>query len=340
MKVFTLLIALTLGFLTTSCNNFTFHKKKAFIFDAMMDLDDLYSLYLISRSKKANLLGVTVSGTRNYHYANAAENAASVLYLAHKTSIPVSKQLSPSFCQGHISSKNYFQKVSEEIRSYDLPPSPVLPLDETAIDLTRKIANSTEKKLTLLSVGGVTNVAHAITEHPSIKEKIERIIILGGSLHTTESITIPERSLWRFSAEYTINIDPCAANIVLTSGIPITVIPLDVTNLVPLNQLVLEKYAHPPKNAGTNFIMKVLQSGLEPNKLKASTPFWNMIAFMCLVDPKVVTLSKLPLKIITDPGNNFGSLITSDTGTMVDVCTDINPKLFYERFFSMINSDE
>lgn len=304
----------------------------------MMDLDDLYSVYLISKNKHINLLAVTVSGTDALHFNNAAENVESILYLANRTNVPVSSKFTPSFCRGVIEPLNYFQKVSHIIEAYNLPKSSTLPLDENAIELIRTIAHSTKKKFIIISTGCLTNIAHALTEHPSIKEKIERIIMLGGSLHTTELVTVPEKKLWKFSANYSVNMDPCAANIVLTSGIPLTVIPLDITNLIPLNELVLEKYAKPKKSAGSDFVMKVLKSGTSPNENKAITPFWNMVALMYLIDPKVVTTSRLPLKVVTDSTTNYSMLSTSNTGTMVDVCTDINPDLFYKKCFDMVNS--
>ncbi len=302
-----------------------------------MDLDDLYTLYLISQNNQTNLLGVTVSGTESYHYPNAANNAAGVLFLANKTNKPVSEKLTPAFCSGR-EPPNYFDLVEKRIQSYNLPRSPIPPIDETGVELIHKIALSKNEKFTVISVGPLTNIAHAITEHPSVKEKIERIIFLGGSLHTTESITVPLKKSWQFSSRYTLFIDPCAANIVLTSGIPITVIPLDVTNLIPLDTLIFEKYARPKSSPGSKFVLDVLKSNLKSDEVTVRTPFWNMVAFMCLSDRSIIRTTKLSLKIITEHGENFGQLVNSEDGNIAEVCTYINPEKFYQKFFKMVNN--
>lgn len=320
---------------TFSCSKRSF-KNSSIVFDAFMDLDDLYSLYLIAKNNEIDLLGVTVSGTDVFYYQNAAKNAENVLYLANATDIPLSKKLTPAFCSGRKSPKGseQYDKILEQ---YNLPKSPVPALDISGEQLIHKIALSSKNKFTVVAVGPLTNIAHAITEHPSVKEKIERIIFLGGSLHTTESITVPLKSYWKFASKYALAIDPCAANIILTSGIPVTVIPLDVTNLVPLNKFVIEKYAKPPQTPGAEFVMEVLNASLRHETPGTRTPFWDMIAIMSVIDPSMIKTTKMPLKVITEEGKNFGHLVTGNDGRIAEVCTYINTDKFYKKLFDMVN---
>ncbi len=300
-----------------------------------MDLDDLYSLYITAKDPRVDLLGVTVSGTEIFHFDNAAENAASILSLAGKNNIPISQKLSPAFCSAR-SAPGYFNEMVEAINSYELPQSNLEISSYSGTELIKKISNASVDKVTILALGSLTNVAHAISEHPSVREKIERVILLGGGLEIS-GISVPVKEYWSFASRYTLLFDPCAANIVLTSGIPITIIPLDVTNLVPLTKFVLDKYAHPQKTAGNEFVMKVLTSGLKHDQPTVRTPFWNMIALMSITDPSILQTQKLPVQIITDPGKDYGRLVESSSGTLADVCISIDPEKFYERFFSLLN---
>jgi len=72
------------------------------------------------------------------------------------------------------------------------------------------------RKITLVPVGPLTNVALALKGEPRIKDKIERIVLMGGAFHL-------------LTPEYNIMRDRIAAEIVFRSGIPITAVGLDVT---------------------------------------------------------------------------------------------------------------
>jgi purine nucleosidase/pyrimidine-specific ribonucleoside hydrolase len=70
--------------------------------------------------------------------------------------------------------------------------------------------------MTIVPIGPLTNIALALKTEPRIKEKIERIVLMGGAF----DLLIPE---------YNIRRDYLAASIVFNSGVPITAVGLDVT---------------------------------------------------------------------------------------------------------------
>ena len=72
------------------------------------------------------------------------------------------------------------------------------------------------RKLTLVPIGPLTNIALALKTEPRIKSKIERIVLMGGAFEM-------------FVSEYNIRRDRVAAEIVFRSGVPITAVGLDVT---------------------------------------------------------------------------------------------------------------
>ena len=72
------------------------------------------------------------------------------------------------------------------------------------------------EKITLVPVGPLTNIALALKTEPRIKEKIERIVLMGGAFELLRP-------------EYNIMRDRAAAEIVFSSGVPITAVGLDVT---------------------------------------------------------------------------------------------------------------
>ena len=78
--------------------------------------------------------------------------------------------------------------------------------------------------ITLCALGPLTNIAMALVKAPDIAAKIAEMVIMGGAGFEIGNVTP--------AAEFNIHVDPHAAAIVLESGIPITMIPLDVTHQV------------------------------------------------------------------------------------------------------------
>ena len=75
--------------------------------------------------------------------------------------------------------------------------------------------------VTLATLGPLTNVAVALIKEPRISEKIQEIVVMGGAI-THGNITP--------SAEFNVYVDPHAAHVVFGSGVPLTLISLDVTH--------------------------------------------------------------------------------------------------------------
>jgi purine nucleosidase len=78
--------------------------------------------------------------------------------------------------------------------------------------------------LTLCAIGPLTDIAMALVKAPDIASRIGEIVILGGAAFELGNVTP--------AAEFNIYVDPEAAAVVLGSGVPVTMIPLDVTHRV------------------------------------------------------------------------------------------------------------
>ena len=102
-----------------------------------------------------------------------------------------------------------------------LPPPQGAPVDEHAVDFLARSALASERPVTLVPVGPLTNVALFLALHPEAMEAVERIVLMGGAI--AEGNVTP-------AAEFNIWADPEAARRVFSSGLPVTMIGLDVTH--------------------------------------------------------------------------------------------------------------
>ncbi|MBR9765976.1 MAG: nucleoside hydrolase [Rhodobacteraceae bacterium] len=105
-------------------------------------------------------------------------------------------------------------------------PDPVMPLQEQhAVDfIIETLRAEPEGTVTLCPLGPLTNIATAFRKAPDIVSRVQEIVLMGGAYFEVGNITP--------AAEFNIYVDPEAADIVFRSGVPLVVMPLDVTHKV------------------------------------------------------------------------------------------------------------
>src|SRR5205823_4223267 len=103
----------------------------------------------------------------------------------------------------------------------ELPPLRTQPVAEHAVDFLATRLLGSDRPVTLVPTGPLTNVAMLLIRHPEVVGRIERIVLMGGAI--AEGNVTP-------AAEFNIWADPEAAARVFTSGIDLTMIGLDVTH--------------------------------------------------------------------------------------------------------------
>ena len=109
-------------------------------------------------------------------------------------------------------------------------PDPVMPLQDThAVDfIIDTLRSEPTGTVTLCPIGPLTNIATAFIKAPDVIDKVQDIILMGGAYFEVGNMTP--------TAEFNIYVDPQAADIVFRSGVPITVLPLDVTHKALVTQ--------------------------------------------------------------------------------------------------------
>ncbi len=103
-------------------------------------------------------------------------------------------------------------------------PEPSMPLqDQHAVDfIIETLRSEPAGTVTLCVLGPLTNIAHVLLRAPELAPRIKEIVLMGGGFFEGGNITP--------TAEFNIYVDPQAAQIVLQSGVPIVILPLDVTH--------------------------------------------------------------------------------------------------------------
>ncbi len=212
---------------------------KKVIFDHDGGIDDLLSLLLLLTFKDIEVVGVTITPADCYP-DDALTSTLKILALTNNQHIPVAVgnlaglnpfppewRAQPKFCHAlpmmlreresrqnvvhqpaHLWMKDYLAKVSE--------------------------------KISVLMTGPATNLAQIIRDFPECVEKLEKVIWMGGALKVKGNVAMHDSD---GSQEWNAYWDPFATKTLVESKTNLCLVPLDVTNALPIDRAFLAKLA-------------------------------------------------------------------------------------------------
>ena len=155
--------------------------------------------------------------------------------------------------------------------------------------------------ITLVPVGPLTNIAMAIRLEPRIIPKIKAISLMGGAYGLGN--TTP-------AAEFNIFVDPEAAHVVFTSGVPLIMMGLDLTNTALATREIIERMNNIGNKAGKLFkdIMSFTLVSQELNGLDAG-PVHDVTAVVYLVAPEIYKTIDTYVEIELNKGPSYGRTV-------------------------------
>src|SRR6266436_4498636 len=192
------------------------------IIDTDPGLDDAVAiLFALASPEELEVLSlVAVAG--NLPLAQTERNARRVCALAGRPELPVYAGCARPLMHPLVTADN----IHNDPRLAAVLPEPGMPLQaQHGVDFLIETLRSAEPStITLCALGPLTNIAMALAKAPEIAGRIGELVVMGGACFELGNVTP--------AAEFNIHVDPHAAAIVIDSGVPITMIPLDVSHQV------------------------------------------------------------------------------------------------------------
>jgi inosine-uridine nucleoside N-ribohydrolase len=287
----------------------------------------MMAIMLACASPELEILGITtVAGNQTGQKTFA--NALSVLTLIGRTDIPVARGADkPLFRELTIAPTIHGKSGLD---GAELPKPGMKARACHGVDLLLELLHAAREPVTLVPTGPLTNIALLLIREPAISKKIERIVLMGGAVN--DSNITP-------AAEFYIYVDPEAADIVFSSGIPITMIGLDVTNKALVTFADIEKLGKAP-GAITRVVAPLLRFFAEANRDIfgfAGAPVHDALAVASIIDPAVVRTKKLHVAVETKGELTRGRTVVDVYGvTRKKPNADVALELDSRRFVSML----
>ncbi|WP_117190251.1 nucleoside hydrolase [Rhizobium terrae] len=194
--------------------------RQRVIIDADPGLDDAAAILMALASPEIDVLGLSVVAG-NVPLQDTVANACKVVGVSGRTDVPVYAGAAGPLVRGQVFGK--YARIGAF--SDDLVArGGITPSEENAVRFivrsAREAAGAGEP-ITICAIGPMTNLALALIQHPDVARGVRQIVSMGGAF-----TALGHRTPW---AEFNVLADPHAAEIVYRSGVPIVVMPLDMT---------------------------------------------------------------------------------------------------------------
>ena len=190
------------------------------IIDTDPGQDDAMAILLAFGSPELEVLGlVAVAG--NVPLALTEKNARKICELAGRPDAKVYAGAERPMVRALVTAEHVHGKTG--LNGPDLP-EPTMPLQaQYGVDfIVETLMREEPGAVTLCALGPLTNIALALVREPRIAPRIREIVLMGGGFFEGGNVTP--------AAEFNIYVDPHAADVVFRSGVPIVMMPLDVTH--------------------------------------------------------------------------------------------------------------
>ena len=193
--------------------------------------DDAFAIMLAAASPAIDLLGITtVAG--NQTLPKTTLNARRVCTVAGITSVPIAAGRAQPLHGQLRAAADIHGETGLDGPAFGEPAVPVEPAG--AVEFMRQVILGADQRVTLVATGPLTNVAALLLAHPDLAARLQQIVVMGGSA---------DRGNVTPYAEFNVYVDPEAADIVMRSGLPVTMCGLNVTHQALATPDVLARIA-------------------------------------------------------------------------------------------------
>jgi purine nucleosidase len=309
---------------------------RTLVFDVDTGVDDALALLFAFGQPDVEIAGIgTVAG--NVGVERATENTLKVLKLIGRTEVPVARGCDRPLVQP--------ARPAEAVHGTDglgesgYPLSGLCPSGEHAIDQLIRVAEARRREVTLVALGPLTNVAAAVVRKPELTQLLRDVVVMGGAFVHPGNMTP--------LAEFNIHSDPEAARIVFEAGFTLTVVPLDATMQVLLDE---DHLASLGDGQVPEFVRRVTAGYLdyvERARGRRASPMHDPLAAAIALDPSLILDGpQYPVSVETEGSWGRGMTVADrraahhddSPAALATVVLRPDAEAFMERFLSTLRS--
>jgi pyrimidine-specific ribonucleoside hydrolase len=313
-------------------------EPRSVIIDTDMAADDWMAILYLLQRPDVSVAAITVTGTGEAHCEPGIQNALELAALAGQPDIPVSCGSETPLQGDHAFPMDWRVRV-DSLAGLTLPDNPAAPASQSAVELLTSTIQSSPGSVTVLTLGPLTNLAEALQDTPELKDQLEMVYIMGGAVDVPGNVGSSRAGIDNSFADWNIYVDPHAAAIVFQSGVPITLVPLDATNHVPVTNDFFKRLKNEHKTPEATFVFDVLTEYQDFIQMGGYC-FWDPLAAAILTENSLATLENRRLVVIEEEGSESGRTQVNANGASIRVAVSADSERFEQLFLDTLNAPE
>lgn len=301
-------------------------QKEKIILDCDPGHDDAVAIMLAAINPKIELLGITVVAG-NQKLEKTVNNALKVCNHLN-LDVPVYSGMSRPMIREQL--------IADDIHGetgLDGPKFEELKIkaeDKHAVNFIIDTLMNSDEKVTLVPTGPLTNIGMAIRFEPRIIEKINRIVLMGGSYQLGNMTP---------AAEFNILADPDAAHIVFSSGVKIVMMGLDLTRQASATKEVVEKIKSLNNKASKLFVdlMEFFAASQKNVYGWSAPPVHDPTTIAYIIDPECIEVKPMFCEIELWSERSYGRTLCDYFGILKkEPNVDVAIKLDFDKFWNLV----
>ena len=301
-------------------------QKEKIILDCDPGHDDAVAIMLAAINPKIELLGITVVAG-NQKLEKTVNNALKVCNHLN-LDVPVFSGMSRPMIREQL--------IADDIHGetgLDGPKFEELKIkaeDKHAVNFIIDTLMNSDEKITLVPTGPLTNIGMAIRFEPRIIEKINRIVLMGGSYQLGNMTP---------AAEFNILADPDAAHIVFSSGVKVVMMGLDLTRQASATKEVVEKIKSLNNKASKLFVdlMEFFAASQKNVFGWSAPPVHDPTTIAYIIDPECIEVKPMFCEIELWSERSYGRTLCDYFGILKkEPNVDVAVKLDFDKFWNLV----
>jgi pyrimidine-specific ribonucleoside hydrolase len=296
------------------------------IVDYSPTTSDVTALLYVAQHRSADLIAVTLAGTGESHCEQGVANTRALLASLDLGAVPVACGQDQPVADGNQWPDDW-REAADRLDGLDLvAPEPTA--DDGGTDAADLIASIARERgpVTIVGVGPLTNLAVAIERHPDLPDHVSGVVTMGGAIAVAGNAT-------NGVAEWNYFIDPTAADVVLRSGMPVTMVPLDATDQVPVTRAWFDALTAHRTTTAANAVHGLFAAN---RPFDFGFYFWDELAAAVAFDPDLVTIDEQPITIELH-GPEQGRSRIDEAGTPVRIAVAADRERFEQELLTTLN---
>jgi pyrimidine-specific ribonucleoside hydrolase len=301
------------------------------IIDTDLAADDVLAIMALLREPAVDVRAITIEGNGEAHCEPGMRNLTWLLTQFGADGVPIGCGREEPGPHGRLFPSEWRAGV-DDFFGVDGPAAIGDVPAADAVDVLADTLTASDEPLTLVPLGPWTNLADLVEQHPDALENIAGIHAMAAAIDAPGNIAVDDVTP-EHGVEWNVGVDPDAfAHVLHETDIPVTLVPLDATNSVPVPGNIAEIIGEDHSAAGADIAHEIY---VQSPWLTDGSSFWDTLAALALVDPSLATWEDLTAEVTID-GPSSGDVVRSPSGRPIRAAMDADQDRFMEAMLTAL----